>query len=173
MSSSTIWRNPGCCFIQYGTNTKWSDLEFEIFFKNSEIQSSEVPSSTIWRNPGCSLYIMVGWKPFCAGPDHYHYVRFILSRIYWIIIIWIIDEQYMMKQILYIYDLNTTVTIHHDMILIPRMPTRLFRVRVPWIAWPKLGKAEVCEPPDFPGRHSRQTMRKRMNSSTSHHLGGS
>ena len=59
MPSSTIWRNPGCCFIQYGTNTKWSDLEFEIFFKNSEIQSSEVPSSTIWRNPGC-FFIQYG-----------------------------------------------------------------------------------------------------------------
>lgn len=23
---------------------------------------------------------MVGWKPFCAGPDHYHSARFILSR---------------------------------------------------------------------------------------------
>ena len=59
MPSSTIWRNPGCCFIQYGTNTKWSDLEFEIFFKNSEIQSSEVPSSTIWGNPGC-FFIQYG-----------------------------------------------------------------------------------------------------------------
>ena len=59
MPSSTIWRNPGCFFIQNGTTTKWSDLEFAIFFKNIEIQSSEVPSSTIWRNPGC-FFIQYG-----------------------------------------------------------------------------------------------------------------
>ena len=49
----------GVFFIQNGTTTKWSDLEFAIFFQNTEIQSSEVPSPTIWPNPG-SFFIQYG-----------------------------------------------------------------------------------------------------------------
>ena len=65
-------------------------VHFFLFFK---FQNMRLSSKTLkFKRPRCLpqqfgvtqgvfLYNMVGLRPFCAGPDHYHYVRFILSRI--------------------------------------------------------------------------------------------